>query len=64
MTKELKKEHSFRPVAGVEIGSWVVEDAQQGGSWRTRQARWRLVDQLVSHLYAENQEEQLGSEIA
>ena len=27
-TKELKKNHSFRPVGGVETGSWGREDFQ------------------------------------
>ena len=52
-TKKLKKKHSFRPVGGVEMGSWGRKDALQGGGWWTR---W-------SHIYVRiNWKEQLGSE--
>ena len=37
-TKQLKKKYSCRIVGGAETGSWGREDAQQGGSWRTRQS--------------------------
>ena len=49
-TKEFKKKYSSRPVGGAETGSWGDEDSQQGGSWRTGQARQWLMEQLVPHL--------------
>ena len=51
--KELKKKHSSRPVGGAEKGSQGREDVEQGGSWRTRQAKWQLADQVDPHLCAE-----------
>ena len=52
-TKELKKKHSSRLVGGVETGSWVGKDTQQGNGWRTRR----------SHICVWiNQKEQLGSD--
>ena len=46
-TKELKKNHSSRPVGGVEMGSQDGEDTLPGGSW------WSYIYMLI------NQEEQL-----
>ena len=60
-TKELKK-HSTTLVGGLEMGSWVREDTQQGvGGWWTGWVTWKLADggfHIHVHL---NQEEQLGS---
>ena len=60
--KELKKKDSFRLVGGAEMDRWGRDDPWQGGSWRTRQTRQWLVDQVFPHLHVANQEEQLGSE--
>ena len=38
-TKELKKKHSFRPVGGVEMGSWGGEDLGKEGGWRTKSSK-------------------------
>ena len=62
MNKELKKKDSFRLVGGAEMHRWGGDDPRQGGSWRTRQTRQWLVDQVFPHLHVANQEEQLGSE--
>ena len=36
------------------MGSWGRQDAQKGGSWRTRQARWQQpADQMVPHFHAD-----------
>ena len=43
-TKELKKKHSSRLIGGTEIHSQGRDDVQQGGSWRTRGVRQKLVD--------------------
>ena len=52
-TKELKKQHSSRPVGGVEAGSQGGEDSRQGCSWQSGQ----------SHICVQiNREEQLGSQ--
>ena len=57
ITKELKKKHSFRLVGGVDTSSQGTEDAVQGGSWRTRQVRWWLVDWAIPHLLVDKLEE-------
>ena len=54
-TKELKKQHSFRPVGGAETGSQSGEDSQQGSGWQTGQSH---ICEWI------NWEEQLGTDCA
>ena len=43
-TKELKKKHSYRPVGGVETGSWAVRTCSKAAAGGPGQARWQLED--------------------
>ena len=50
--KELKKKHSSRLVGGAEMG-------MEKPGWRRLVRRWKLLEQAVPYLCAENWEEQL-----
>ena len=43
-TKELKKKNSYRPVGGVETGSWAVRTCSKAAAGGPGQARWQLED--------------------
>ena len=48
-TKELKKKHFSRLVAGKETGSWAQRTCIKEAARGPGQMRWWLVDQLVPH---------------
>ena len=52
-TEELQKKHSSRLVGGAEMSSQDGEDSWQGGGWRTRWAKWQLVEWAVPPVCAD-----------
>ena len=52
-TKELKKEHSPRPVGGVETGRWAEGTSGKEAARGLGQAKQQLVDWVVPHSHAD-----------
>ena len=52
-TKELKKKHSSRPVAGAERGSWAERTSSKAAAGEPGWARWWVAEWEVPYLHAD-----------